>query len=394
MLTQTLALFQDAYRELNAKKLFWITMILSGVIVLAFAAVGINEQGLTIFHWELPFGINTATVSKEMFYKQFLFMGLGVKFWLAWGATILALVSTAGIIPDFVTSGSMPVMLAKPISRVRLFLTKYAMALLFVAMQVGVFSAASFVVLGLRAQLWEPAVFLAIPMVIVFFSYLYCVCALIGLLTRSTIAALILTGLFWFALFAVNVTESALLSFRTIQEQRIAALDRSIEQERARVEAIAGAEAPVGGGILNTLRQNLIIQEERQGRAEQRLQKLEERRELAREDLAGVTKWHRGALAVKTALPKTQETIQLTERVLVDLATLTEAISDEPTGFEAMPSVQGDAELGVRVDDREVQRELLRKQRARSAWWIVGTSLLFEGLVLTIACVVFWRRDY
>ena len=40
MLTQTLALLLDAYRELNAKKLFWITMILSGVIVLAFAAVG------------------------------------------------------------------------------------------------------------------------------------------------------------------------------------------------------------------------------------------------------------------------------------------------------------------------------------------------------------------
>lgn len=394
MLTQTLALLLDAYRELNAKKLFWITMLLSGVVVLAFAAVGINEQGLTIFHWELPFAISTATVSKEMFYKQFLFMGLGVKFWLAWGATILALVSTAGIIPDFVTSGSMPVMLAKPISRVRLFLTKYAMALLFVALQVGVFSAASFVVLGLRAQLWEPAVFLAIPMVIVFFSYLYCVCALIGLLTRSTIAALILTGLFWFSLFAVNVTEGALLSFRTLQEQRVVAFDRSIEQERARVDAMSGSQAPAEGGILNTLRQNILIPEERQVRAEQRLQKLEERRALAAKDLAGVTRWHNGSLAVKTALPKTQETIQLTERVLIDLASLTEAVPEQAGGFEAMPSVQGDAELGVRVDDREVQRELLRKQRSRSAWWIVGTSLVFEGLVLAIACLVFWRRDY
>lgn len=396
MLTQTLALLLDAYRELNAKKLFWITMILSGVIVLAFAAVGINEQGLTIFHWDLPFPINTTVISREVFYKQFLFMGLGVKFWLAWGATILALISTAGIIPDFVTSGSMPVMLAKPISRVRLFLTKYAMALLFVALQVSVFSGASFVVLGLRAQIWEPAVFLAIPMVIVFFSYLYCVCALIGLLTRSTIAALILTGLFWFALFAANTTESALLSFRTLQEQRVAAFDRAIEQERARIEAQAAAsrEQAPATGILNTLRQNIIDPDSREQRFRDRLQRLEDRREDARESLASVSKWHTGSLVVKTVLPKTQETIALTERVLIDLASLTESLPEEGETIQGLPSQRQDEELGVVVDSRDVQRELLVKQRSRSAWWVVGASLLFEAAVLCIACVVFSRRDY
>lgn len=396
MLTQTLALLLDAYRELNAKKLFWITMILSGVIVLAFAAVGINEQGLTIFHWDLPFVINTTVISKEIFYKQFLFMGLGVKFWLAWGATILALISTAGIIPDFVTSGSMPVMLAKPISRVRLFLTKYLMALLFVALQVGVFAAASFVVLGLRAGVWEPAVFLAIPMVIVFFSYLYCVCALVGLLTRSTIAALILTGLFWFALFAANTTESALLSFRTMQEQRVAAFDRAITQERARIDAEAAAaqDRPAPTGILNTLRQNIVAQDSREQRSRERLQRLEDRREQAQRSVESVAKWHNGSLVVKTLLPKTQETIALTERVMIDLSALTESLPEEGETFDGLPSQREDEELGVVVDSRDVQRELLVKQRSRSAWWIVGTSLIFEAVVLAIACLIFSRRDY
>ena len=176
MLTQTLALLLDAYRELNAKKLFWITMILSGVIVLAFAAVGINEQGLTIFHWELPFVINTTVISKEIFYKQFLFMGLGVKFWLAWGDEILALISTAGIIPDFVTSGSMPVMLAKPISRAPVpdeVPDGPACRVAGRRVRGGEFRRAG----PPAAGVWEPAIFLAIPMVIVFFSYLYCVCA-------------------------------------------------------------------------------------------------------------------------------------------------------------------------------------------------------------------------
>ena len=39
--TQTLALFVDAYRELNAKKLFWIVLILSVVVVAGFATMAI-----------------------------------------------------------------------------------------------------------------------------------------------------------------------------------------------------------------------------------------------------------------------------------------------------------------------------------------------------------------
>ena len=42
---QTRALFIDAYRELNAKKLFWITMALNLMAVVIFASLGINAKG-------------------------------------------------------------------------------------------------------------------------------------------------------------------------------------------------------------------------------------------------------------------------------------------------------------------------------------------------------------
>ncbi len=45
---QTLALLNAAYRELNARKLFWVTMGLSLLIVAAFAAVGINATCVTL----------------------------------------------------------------------------------------------------------------------------------------------------------------------------------------------------------------------------------------------------------------------------------------------------------------------------------------------------------
>ncbi len=388
MLTQTLALFIDAYRELNAKKLFWITLILSGLLVLAFAAVGINAQGITIFHWNVPFGLNTNMMSKEMFYKQLLFNNLGVRFWLGWGAAILALVSTAGMIPDFVTGGSLPVMLAKPISRLRLFLTKYASGLLFVALQVSVFCVASFFVLGLRAGVWEPSLFIAVPLVIAFFSFLFCVCALIGLVTRSTIAALILTALFWFMLFAVNTTEQALLSFRTYNEQRVEHYDRLIETERGRMNAVTGE---ANNGIVNALKDGLIT---RQGR-EDRITRLEARRDEVDKTRRGVTKWHNGVFIAKTLLPKTTETVQLTERSLVNDQELEMMMADAGAdGGPNMPQSMEDRELGVRIDDSEVAKEIVRKQRSRSVFWIVGTSLLFEAFILSIACWIFCRRDY
>jgi hypothetical protein len=354
--------------------------------VLAFAAVGINAQGLTIFHWEVPFALNTGMMSKEMFYKQILFTNLGVRFWLGWGAAILALVSTAGMIPDFVTGGSLPVMLAKPVSRLRLFLTKYVSGLLFVALQVTVFCTASFFVLGLRASVWEPSLFVAVPLVIAFFSFLFCVCALVGLLTRSTIAALIITAIFWFMLFAVNTSEQALLMFRTYNEQRVQAYDAQIEQERQRMQAVSGEAS---NGIMNALKDGLLTREGR----ESRIARLEERREEVDRLRRGVTKWHNGVFIAKTILPKTTETVQLTERTLVDMAEL-DMMMDDNGPDQNMPESREDRDLGVRIDNDDVTRELIRKQRSRSVAWIVGTSLLFEAFILAIACWVFCRRDY
>ena len=217
----------------------------------------------------------------------------------------------------------------------------------------------------------------------------------LGLLTRSTIAALIITGLFWFALFAANTTESALLSFRTMQEQRVAAFDRAITQERARIDAEAAAaqERPAPTGILNTLRQNIVAQEGREQRSRSGCSG-SRTGAAGRRSVDSVAKWHNGSLVAKTLLPKTQETIALTERVMIDLSALTESLPEEGETFEGLPSQREDEELGVVVDSRDVQRELLVKQRSRSAWWIVGTSLIFEAVVLAIACLIFSRRDY
>ena len=103
-MTQTLAIFADAYRQLNARKLFCVTLILSGFVVLAFGLVGINEKGLRVIAWDIPMPmLNTSVISRETFYKT-MFVSFGINFWLSWLAAILALLSTASIFPDLLAS--------------------------------------------------------------------------------------------------------------------------------------------------------------------------------------------------------------------------------------------------------------------------------------------------
>ena len=49
VLIQTGAMFVDAYRELHSKKLFWITLVLSLLVVVSFAFVSINDKGLVTY---------------------------------------------------------------------------------------------------------------------------------------------------------------------------------------------------------------------------------------------------------------------------------------------------------------------------------------------------------
>jgi hypothetical protein len=137
ILTQTAAMLVDAYRELNARKLFWITIGLNLVVDHRLRLPRHQRGGR-----ELP-GTGTSTPRDEQRVHlartvlQAAVRQLGHPVWLSWVATILALVSTASIIPDLVSGGSIETMVSKPISRVRLFLTKYATGLLFAVLQVG-----------------------------------------------------------------------------------------------------------------------------------------------------------------------------------------------------------------------------------------------------------------
>lgn len=364
MLTQTLALFVDAYRELNSRRLFWLVLVISAAVAGIFALVGIDERGIVVLGWSLELPLfNTRVITRETFYKM-VFSNLGFQFWLTWLATILALVSTAGIFPEFVSAGSIELSLARPIGRMRLFLTKFASGLLFVAIQVTLFSVASFLVIGVRGDAWIWKVFLSIPLVLVFFSYLFCVCVLIGLVTRSAIASLLLTLLIWGAIVIVHGGETAILQARIWKKHEV-----------ARLEAAMAAQNASGTRVQE-------VQDE--GRERQSAELEEQRRSLATWNTA-----HGIVFALKTALPKTSETMELLERWIIDWGEL-EAFREAASSTRRVRGRPNDRGFG----SDKVAQELERTLRARSAWWVLGTSLGFEAVVLGLGAWIFCRRDF
>ena len=393
-MNKTSALLLDSYRELNAKRLFWIVLALSGLVVGAFAIIGIKNDTITILWFDTPIKGDFFTyVTPATLYKD-LFAYLGIPWWLGFFANILALVSTAGVFPDFIAAGSIDLYLSKPISRLRLFFTKYVGGLLFVTLQVTIFALGVFLLLGTRGHSWQPAVFLAIPLVVILFSYLFSICVLIGVLTRSTIAALLLTLLLWFTMWGVQVTEVVLLRQSIQSRVERTDLDQRIEQTRLELinykpsaAATQSATTTHSTGNWNPLSM-FVHNSKNKVEIEDRMENLKNERAQYG---SGIDTAHAIAYGVLLPLPKTSGTTELMARALRD--------KDDEIAASAMEDDRANHRGGpgrrlTYAQRRSVDQQFIDAQNARSATWTLGTSLAFEAVIMAFAAWLFCRRDY
>ncbi|MAI67655.1 MAG: hypothetical protein CMJ26_07240 [Phycisphaerae bacterium] len=375
------ALLIDAYRQLSAAKLFWVTVGISALVVVAFGSIGFNSEGISIGFG--AYQIESEQLNAGSPWARGLYIGIFsnflVKIWLAWIATVLALISTCSIFPEFVHSGSIELTISKPIGRFKLFISKYIVSLLFVVLQVAIFCFGIFLCVGLRIGEWNPLIFSAIPIVATFFSYLFAVCVLVGILTRSGITALLITGIFWMLLWSVQTSEVVLNRFVTRFNVDIERFDE---------------------GIITTTEELTTIRAKSE--TDFRIPKLEKRIETYKEDsteaqesLAKLAPWHMPVELVLAALPKNAQTIGLLNRWLSD-----------PDGFDIGAIMNGDMRAFEGEDvkefdpttrgarDREANRRIQEDYESRSLWYVLGTSLLFEGFVLGLASMYFSRKDF
>jgi hypothetical protein len=377
---QTLAIFLDAYRELNARKMFWITLILTGLVLAFFAmwAPDGNQMTFLAMKWNQPHA--------RTWYEANLLQKGVTSWWLGWGAGAMALISTTFIFPEFVSGGAIDLYLSKPITRLRLFITKYIAALMFVMGQALVFSIGAFLIVGIRIGEWKWGLFLAIPLVTILFSFLFSFCVLMGLWTRSSIAALILTLLLWLVIGIVDFFERPILTVQTMSEARMEL--QQARADKAQEELQHPPASPTTGPSTEPF---VGITSRRMPPKERRDDALRQVSE-ARSQAEMIGKWHTGLFITKTILPKPSETIEIMNLVLfaeqelsdLDAATLRHRMGqyeDEDFSLSGQAMIEG--ELRAR-----------RMIRQRSVAWVLGTSLLFELCMLGLAAHSFCRRDY
>lgn len=383
-----LAILMDSIRQLRAKRLFWVVLALSGMIVVGYGSIGFNERGPTLFYGLLS--IDQPMLAEESVWTKIfmegLFSAIIVNVWLAWGAMILALVSTAGILPDFLAGGSIDLVLSKPIGRVKMFLTKYVGSLTFVFVQVLIFCTGVFSMLGWRMDQWEWKVFLAVPMVVLMFSYLYAIMALLNVWTKSALASLLVTMLLWFGIFSIKAANDRLqiarINFQTASEVYA---KRSAEQQLILDESTSSAENEI-----------------KAARAMERIAELEKRVEETQVTLDKIRPFTNVSYALAFVLPKTGETVSLVQRWLEadsDLTFTDLILGNFGNGKNAngRRESNGGNRLGF-INDWEIekltQKRAIDYENSQSEWWIIGSSLVFEAVILGFALFIFVRQDY
>lgn len=132
-------------------------------------------------------------------------LGLGIL------AVFVAIVVTSPIIPDTFRSGSLHLLLSKPISRVWLYLAKFFGGCIFVLVNITFVLIGLYFIAGLRFEIWNTGLLACIPILMFVFIIFYSVSGLAGLVWGNAIVSVVACLIFWLVCFSLGFMHDALL---------------------------------------------------------------------------------------------------------------------------------------------------------------------------------------
>ena len=148
----------------------------------------------------MNFELRDMSIGDVVFYIQNTLAG----FIAGWIGLLIAIVATAAFVPNMVQKGTVDLLVARPIPRWRIYLYKYLGGLTYVIIAAGYLIVGSWLVIALRSGIWSTGYLMSWPLLVFFFAALYSVSSLIGLLTRSTVAAILISAVVWFVVSSVG----------------------------------------------------------------------------------------------------------------------------------------------------------------------------------------------
>ncbi|HVS37141.1 MAG TPA: ABC transporter permease [Gemmataceae bacterium] len=272
-------------------------------------------------------------------------------------AVIISIIISAFFIPNMLRKGSIDLLLVKPISRVALLLYKFVGGLTFIFLNTVVAVGGVWAALSLRSGIWGVSFLETILVLTFFFAILYAASTLFGVMTRSPIAAILLTVAVWFVIFIVGVINSVFDGLR--------ALDRTAQALHNQLgdEAIKALE-----------NQPIDSSDDEPGSPSRRGPPLEAFRFSEN--------WFSQTISVlHVILPRTNDLYTLTERQMRHDLEFGEPIPP-PELDKPPPTLPG----GIQLPQLQ--------PKPPSLFETLGVSCAFIALMLGIACFWFVSKDY
>lgn len=125
---------------------------------------------------------------------------------------LLAILWTAGFLPNFLSERSIAVLLSKPAPRWSLLLGKYVGVLAFVLFHATLFVFATWTALGVRTGVWNTSYLLALPLLMIQVAVFFSFSALLATMTRSTVVSVVGTIAFWLLCWGINYGRATTLA--------------------------------------------------------------------------------------------------------------------------------------------------------------------------------------
>lgn len=209
----TRALAKDALYQVLDNGVFRILAIAALLPVLIFSVIRVTADEFQLLFgmksWDLnymaamaaPEGSSDPQASVLGFLLDQVFFSFPGTF-----GVLFCLCAASFFVPKMLEKGAVDVIFHKPISRTRFFLSRYVTGLLFVALLTSVSATGVFLALLLVSGFTDVGVFAVIPAMTYLFGVIYPVTMVVGLLTRSTVAALLLSAVFYLLNGAIQVT--------------------------------------------------------------------------------------------------------------------------------------------------------------------------------------------
>jgi len=199
------ALLRDAYYQVVDNLGFRILLVLFLLPGLFFLAVSFRTDGIWIVGtWQLdPDWLSrgggappTTAALEQRLQGQLDGIVDNVLLTFDLFASVFAIAAVSFFVPQMLERGGADVVFSKPVSRLALYLSRYVAGLAFVSLLAVVLIGGVFSGLWLASGYFQPRLIWVIPALVYGFASLHAISCLFGVLTRSSIAAILLTVVF------------------------------------------------------------------------------------------------------------------------------------------------------------------------------------------------------